>query len=171
MYRHRREARAMLAKDLMVPLAEYLKPEMTLKEAAVVLRSAEGGRKIGVKGLPVLDQKGKMIGFLSIGDLLKAVFPPYMRLMNIGKFSWGTMAEDMARKVADQRVEAVMTTEIVTVPEDAPLMVCIDLMLRRGVKRMPVVAGHGWVVGILYEQDIFEALCDVMLSMNGEKRE
>ena len=160
----------MLAKDLMVPLAEYLRPEMTLKEAAVVLRSAaEGERKIGVKGLPVLDQKGKMVGFLSIGDLLKAVFPPYMRLMNIGKFSWGTMAEDMARKVAGRRVGEVMTTEIVTVPEDAPLMVCIDLMLRRGVKRLPVVAGWGWVVGILYEQDVFEALCDVMLSMSGEK--
>jgi CBS domain-containing protein len=166
----------MLAKDLMIPLVEFLTPEMSLKDAAKVLRTANRGEeRTGVKGLPVLDPKGKMVGFLSIGDLLKAVFPPYMSLMNISELSWGSMVEDMAKKVADRQVGSIMTTEIITIPEEAPLMVCIDHMLKHGVKRLPVIAasgwipGSGWVVGILYERDVFEAICDIMLSVTKEK--
>ncbi|MFZ2196450.1 MAG: CBS domain-containing protein, partial [Thermodesulfovibrionales bacterium] len=69
----------MRAKDLMVPLVEYLKPGNTLQEAAHMLRTARRGEeRIGVKALPVLDQHKKLLGILSIGDILKAVYPPYM---------------------------------------------------------------------------------------------
>ena len=66
----------MKAKDLMIPLQEYLKPDDTLKDAAHLLRIAQRGEeKIGVKALPVLDEGGKLIGILSMGDILKAVYP------------------------------------------------------------------------------------------------
>ncbi len=159
----------MLAKDLMVPLQESLTPEMTLKEAACILRTARRGEEsIGVKGLPVLDPSGKMVGFLSIGDILKAVFPSYMGLMNIGDFSWDGMVEEMARKVAGNVVRSMMTTDVVSVPEEAPLMVCIDHMIKRGVKRLPVVAADGRVTGILYERDVF---AEITANMLGEGRE
>ena len=160
----------MLAKDLMIPLQESLTPEMTLKSAAGVLRTANRGEeRIGVKGLPVLDPRGKMIGFLSIGDILKAVFPSYMGLMNIGDFSWDGMVEDMARRVVDRRVGTVMTTAVISVHEEAPLMVCVDHMIKHGVKRLPVIGADGRVSGILYERDVFEAICDIMLSVTREK--
>jgi len=74
----------MEAKDLMIPLQEHLKPETTLREAANILRTAKrDDERSGVKGLPVLDAAGKMVGFLSIGDILKSVFPSYMSLMNL----------------------------------------------------------------------------------------
>ncbi len=51
----------MKAKDLMIPIQDYLGPENTLKEAANLLRIAKKGEeKIGVKGLPVLDKEGKL---------------------------------------------------------------------------------------------------------------
>ena len=159
----------MLAKDLMIPLQESLTPEMTLKEAACILRTAKRGEEtIGVKGLPVLDPAGMMVGFLSIGDILKAVFPPYMNLSSIGDFSWDGMVEEMARKVCGRRVDAIMTTAIISVQENAPLMVCIDHMVRKGVKRLPVVAADGRVTGILYERDVF---AEITANMLGEGRE
>ena len=160
----------MLAKDLMIPLQESLTPEMTLKEAACMLRTAKRGEEtIGVKGLPVLDPAGKMVGFLSIGDILKAVSPSYMGgLMNLGEFSWDGMVEEMARKVAGKFVGSLMTTGVISVPEEAPLMVCIDQMVRKGVKRLPVIAADGRVTGILYERDVFSAITTIML---GEGRE
>src|SRR4030067_2078114 len=95
----------MKAKDLMIPLQEYLKPETTLKEAANILRTAKRDEeKTGVKGLPVLDMYGKMVGFLSIGDILKAVFPSYMSFMDLGEFTWDGMVEDMARKACNKKV-------------------------------------------------------------------
>lgn len=52
----------MKAKDLMIPLQEYLKPEMPLFEAGLILRTAKRGEeRIGVKGLPVVDEEGKAL--------------------------------------------------------------------------------------------------------------
>ena len=49
------------------------------------MRTARRGEeRFGVKGLPVIDETGEMVGFLSMGDILKAVFPLYMFLMNLG---------------------------------------------------------------------------------------
>ena len=153
----------MKARDLMIPLHEYLTPDMPLVDAGHMLRKAKRGEeKIGVKGLPVLDANGKMVGFLSIGDILKSVFPSYMGLLNLGDFTWDGMVEDFAKKTACKHVSEVMTTHIITVPDEAPLMECIDHMLRNNVKRLPVVDSSGKVVGMLYERDVFYEISRAM---------
>ena len=157
----------MKARDLMIPLQEHLKPDTTLKEAANILRTAKRGEeKEGVKGLPVLDAGGKMVGFLSMGDILKAVFPSYMSLMNLGDFTWDGMVEDMAKKAGDKKVSEMMTTKVISVPEDASLMECVDHMLKNNVKRLPVIGKDGKVAGILYERDVFFAITKAMLNEN-----
>lgn len=98
----------MKAKDLMIPIQEYLKPDTTLKEAANILRTAKRDEeKFGVKGLPVIDEKGEMVGFLSMGDILKAVFPSYMSLMNLGDFTWDGMVEDLAKKAGGKKFQSL----------------------------------------------------------------
>jgi len=157
----------MKAKDLMIPLQEYLKPETTVREAANILRTAKRDEeRVGVKGLPVLDVNGKMVGFISIGDILKAVFPSYMSFMDLGEFTWDGMVEDMARKAGDKKVSEMMTTHVITVPEEAPLMECVDHMIKNNVKRLPVIGKDGKVVGIVYERDVFFAITKAMLNEN-----
>ncbi|MDP2167461.1 MAG: CBS domain-containing protein [Thermodesulfovibrionales bacterium] len=157
----------MKAKDLMIPLREYLRPDTTLREAANILRTANRGEeKVGVKGLPVLDESGKMIGFLSIGDILKAVFPSYMSLMDLGDFTWDGMVEDMAKKAGGKKVSDMMTKKVISVNEDSSLMECVDHMLKNNVKRLPVISKDGGVTGILYERDVFFAITKAMLEEN-----
>lgn len=157
----------MKAQDLMIPLREFLTPETTLKEAANLLRAAKRGEeKSGVKGLPVLDKSGRMLGFLSMGDILKAVFPTYLSLMNLGHYTWDGMAEDLAKKAGNRNVSEMMTKKVVTIHDDAPLMECIDHMIKNNVKRLPVVDTTGKVVGILYERDVFFAVTKAMLNEN-----
>lgn len=157
----------MKAKDLMIPLQEYLKPETTLKEAANILRTAKRDEeRFGVKGLPVIDEKGTMVGFLSMGDILKAVFPSYLSLMNLGDFTWDGMVEDLAKKVKDRKVSEMMTQKVITVKEDSSLMECVDHMLKNNVKRLPVMGKDGKVTGILYERDIFFTITKTMLNEN-----
>ncbi len=157
----------MKAKDLMIPLQEYLKPETTMKEAANILRTAKRDEeRCGVKGLPVLNAAGKMIGFLSMGDILKAVFPSYMGLMNLGDFTWDGMVEDMAKKAGNKKVSDMMTREVISVEEDSSLMECVDHMLKHNVKRLPVIGKDGKIAGILYERDIFFAITRAMLNEN-----
>jgi len=157
----------MKAKDLMVPLQEYLKPDNTLKDAANLLRIAQRGEeKIGVKALPVLDASGRLVGILSIGDILKAVYPSYMYLMDLGIFTWDGMVETFAKKAADKKVEGLMTRSVITVAEESTLMECIDHMLKNNVKRVPVLNKENKIVGMLYERDVFYEITKAMLDEN-----
>ena len=154
----------MKAKDLMIPIQDYLSPDNTIKEAVNLLRIAKKGEeKVGVKGLPVLDKEGKLIGMLSVRDVLKAVHPSYMDLMNLSNFTWDGMVESLAKSAADKKVETVMSKEVVTVSEDDPLMECIDLMIKNNIKRLPVVDKAGKAAGMIYERDVFFAIVKAML--------
>lgn len=157
----------MKAKDIMIPLEDYLTPENTLKEAVTLLRTAKRGEeRVGVKGLPVLDEKGRLVGMLSMRDILKAVFPFYLSMMDLGEFTWDGMVESLAKKVANKKVKEIMSKQVITVPEDAPLMECIDHMLKHNIKRLPVVNKEGKVVGMIYERDVFFAVTKAMLEEN-----
>ena len=154
----------MKVKDIMIPFHDYLKPDDNLREAVNLLRGAvRGEKKAGVMGLPVLDKNGKLIGMLSMTDILKAVYPSYMSMMNLGGFTWDGMLESLAKQAGDKKVEMLMTRDVVTVREDDFLMECVDRILRKQVRRMPVLDKTGKVVGMVYMRDIFFAITKAML--------
>lgn len=158
----------MKAKDLMVPVHDYLNQDDTLKHAVNLLRAAKRGEeKIGTKGLPVLDSYGKLVGMLSMRDVLRAVLPSYMTMLNLGDFSWDGMVEEVAKKSANKKIDQIMTKVVFKVNEDAPLMECIDQMVKHNIKRLPVVDGSGKVTGMLYERDVFFAVTKAMLEGEG----
>ena len=47
-----------------------------------------------------------------------------------------------------------MTTEVTTIGPDTHLMTIVDIMIKRHIRRLPVVRG-GEVVGIVYISDLF----------------
>jgi predicted transcriptional regulator len=153
----------MKVKDLMIPLRDYLEPGMTLKEAVNRLQTANRGcGKVGVKGLPVLDKAGKLVGMLSMTDVLRAILPVYLAMTDLGDFTWDGLLESLARKSADKRVDAIMTRDVLTVKEDEPILECVDHMVKKNVRRLPVVDRSGKVVGMIYERDIFLAVTRAM---------
>lgn len=155
------------AKDIMIPLYAYLKQDNTLKEAANLLKTAKrSDNRVGVKGLPVLDENRKLIGMLSMRDILRAVYPEYMYLMNLGEFTWDGMLEDMAKKAAGYKVKDYMSKDVITVKENCPLMECVDRLVKNKVQRLPVIDNAGNVVGMLYHRDIFFAIAGAMLDEN-----
>jgi CBS domain-containing protein len=154
----------MKVKDIMIPFLDYLKPDNTLREAVNLLRDAvRGETQTGVLGLPVLDDAGKLIGMLSMVDILRAVYPSYMSMMNLGDFTWDGMLESLAKKAGDRKVKELMSSTVVTVNEDDPLMECVDRILKKHVRRMPVLDKAGKVVGMVYLKDIFYAITKAML--------
>jgi len=154
----------MKAKDLMIPIQDFLNPDNTLRDAVNLLRIAKKGEeKVGVKGLPVLNKDGKLVGMLSMTDILKAVHPSYMSLMNLSNFTWDGMVESLAKSVADKKVETVMSKEVFTVKEDDPLMECVNLMIKNNIRRLPVIDKAEKVVGMIYERDVFFEIVKAML--------
>ncbi len=154
----------MKARDLMIPIHDYLTPESNLKDAVNLLRTAtRGEQRVGVMGLPVLDQSGRLVGMLSMTDVLRAVYPAYMSMMNLGDFTWDGMLESLACHAGDKKVADFMTRKVIIVREDDSLMECVDHMLKGHVRRMPVLDKGGKVVGMIYLRDIFFAVTQAML--------
>lgn len=154
----------MKVKDLMIPIHDYLKPDSSLKESVNLLRTAvRGEEKFGVMGLPVLDERGTLVGMLSMTDILKAVYPSYMSMMNLGGFTWDGMLESLACQSGEKKVGDLMTKKVITVREDDPLMECVDHLLKNRVRRMPVLNKSGMVIGMIYLRDIFFAVTQAML--------
>jgi CBS domain-containing protein len=161
----------MKVKDLMIPLRDYLKPEMTLREAVKILQGAtrfEGFA--GVKGLPVLDPQGLLIGMLSMTDILRAILPVYLSMTDLGEFTWDGMLESLAKRAGDKKIEEVMTKDVQTVREEDPILECVDHIVKKNIRRIPVVNEAGKVTGMIYERDVFLAVTRAMQNSPGGGR-
>ena len=157
----------MRAKDVMIPLHDYLTPDTSITEMVNLFRTAvRSENRVGVNGLPVLGREGKLVGLISMRDILKAVYPNYMSMMNLGQFTWDGMLETLARQARRKKVEEVMSRTVITVAEDDPVLECIGLMLKHNIRRLPVLDRSGKVVGMVYESDIFFAITKSMLEEN-----
>jgi CBS domain-containing protein len=112
-----------------------------------------------VSGVPVLDDHGKLVGILTEGDLLRRSEtgterhrPRWLDILR----GPGRMAEEYVR-THGRRVEAIMTGEVVSVTEDAPLDEIVALMERHRIKRVPVLKGEA-LVGMVSRADLLRAL-------------
>lgn len=152
----------MKAKDLMVPLADFLTPGDTLQRAVEKMRAAKRWHGQGVKGMVVQDEGGTLVGILSIKDILRATIPTYLDPA-LARFSWDGMLEEMARRAACARVRDFMTAAVITVGEETPLMACVDLLIQNKLQRLPVVDAAGRVVGVVYIRDIYNLISQIFL--------
>ena len=153
----------MKAKELMVPAKEHLAPGDGLNAFLENIRAARAdARTCCVKTLPVLDDGGKPVGVLSLFDILKGIHPDYLFTADLHSFTWDGMLESLARKIAGKKVSDLMTSPVVTVKEDHPLMECVDQMVKHHISTIFVVSENGKLLGTLYEDDIFFVIADAI---------
>ncbi len=147
------------ARDVMEPITKTLRPTDTLKEAVRTMLVASRKPELrGSKGLLVVDD-GKLIGMVSIKDILRAIMPSYMlQDATLGEFAWPGMLEDMARLASSMSVRHIMSVNLHTVPPEAPLMQCAALILEHNLWRLPVVDPDNRPLGQVYVRDIHYAI-------------
>ena len=134
-------------RDIMTPNPQKVNLDTSLAEVARLLLSST------FTGLPVVDEMNRPVGVISQGDLIyKANMP--MRL--------GLLAESDQQKVGavlralqPRQAKEVMIQSPVTIRQDSLVTEAVDLMLRKGVKRLPVIDEAGRLVGILSRVDVF----------------
>ncbi|HZD00991.1 MAG TPA: CBS domain-containing protein [Actinomycetes bacterium] len=107
-----------------------------------------------ISALPVVDDGGRLVGLVSEADLLvKQGFPH-------GAEDAGPLEAIRHRhrygKAAGGRAADVMTTRVVTAPLGTPVVSAARLMVRLGVKRLPVVDAQGSLVGIVTRADLLK---------------
>ena len=126
---------------------------------ATVLQAARLMLQHHISGLPVIDKAGNLVGVLSEGDFLRRQETRTDRKRS----RWleflmgpGRIADEYTHSHGN-KVSEVMTTEVQTVDEGAPIEDIIELMERRRIKRVPVLCG-GQVVGIVTRSNLMRAM-------------
>jgi len=130
-----------------------------LPETATIAEAAETMLAARISAVLVYDADSALVGLVSEGDLMRRAEigaerkrPRWVEAL----LSGGRLAESYAHSHG-RRIGEIMTRTLVTVGEDAELGEAVDLMLGRGVKRLPVLRGEA-VVGIISRADVLKAL-------------
>lgn len=148
------------ARDLMVTRFYTLAPDMSVADAIRVFREASKIEGQKVFGIMVTDGKSRLVGMLSMYDILLYLRPKHIHI-------WGSMTDIEYSGLMDQACERlksiqvadIMTTEVITVGPDAHLMFILDLMIKKHIRRVPVVENQK-ILGIVYISNLFYHLLD-----------
>jgi CBS domain-containing protein len=149
----------MQVKDIMSRQIVSIGPEAPVLDAVQLMLQHR------ISGLPVIDASGNLQGVVTEGDFLRRAETGTQRK----RARWieflmgpGRLASEYVR-ASGGKVGEVMTPEVHTVTEDAPLEDAVHLMERHRVKRLPVMRG-GKVVGIVTRSNLMRALAHFALA-------
>lgn len=112
-----------------------LKPDMTLKEASMILY------KEGIRGAPVLGEGEKVLGIITTADIIKAFFE--------GKY--------------DAKVSDYMKTDVITIRDEEDVLEAVRKMVIYNVGRLLVVDSMQRVIGIVTRTDILKSIAGLEL--------
>jgi CBS domain-containing protein len=149
----------MKAMDVMTRDVVSISPSASVLEAVRLMLQHK------ISGLPVADAAGNLHGILTEGDFLRrAETGTERKRSRFVEFLLGPgrLAEDYTR-ASGRKVSEVMTPDVYTVTEDAPLEQIVHLMERHRIKRLPVVR-DGKVVGIVTRANLMRAVADLALA-------
>jgi CBS domain-containing protein len=148
----------MFARDIMDTRFHTLKSHQSITEAVRMFHTASGEEGKRIFGLMVTDEQDRLVGMLSMYDILLFVQPKHVHLWGeMEDFEPAGVFDELLDRVKSIQVGDIMTTEVVTVTPDTHMIVIADLMIKRHIRRLPVVEGRN-VVGIVYVSDLFYQL-------------
>jgi len=132
-------------------------PRATLEEILQALEKNSRRRAV------VVDEQQRVLGIITDGDLLrrtqKEVHPGLLQRLRalVGGQSAPT---PITLPEATITAADLMTAPVMTISLNTPLTTALGLMLRRGVKRLPVVDEGGRLVGLLGRASLLRGLMD-----------
>jgi CBS domain-containing protein len=140
----------MLVRDIMDRDLTSLSEETALIEAISLIAAHK------TSGLPVLDNNGRVVGFLSEGDVLKAAIPGYLGYMD-ENFAMPDVEKIKSRikRVGTDPVREYMTRGALVFDETETVSNALVALFRRNARVAPVVQ-KGALVGVVNREDILK---------------
>lgn len=116
-------------REVMTDKVVTIAPQATMRDLKDLLRIKR------ISGVPVV-QDGKLVGIISIENLIQA----------------------LEQRTIDTPVAQHMTSDVLTLHPDEPLVKAVNLFAIHGYGRFPVVEADGTLVGIITKGDIVRSL-------------
>jgi CBS domain-containing protein len=138
------KVREIMTKDLTA-----VEKDIPVRELIFILNNAE------MPNVPVVDEDGKLIGFISEKDLIRAALPGYFEMLHSTSFipDMNQLSRKLAQ-IADEPIDKFIQTTVMSVTEDDDDLQAADLIIRKGVKNVPVVDADGRLVGRVRRIDL-----------------
>ncbi len=130
--------------DVMISRPRSVLPETTLEEVARVMIANQ------LSAIPVTTSKGEVLGMVSYRDVLRGIFPSFLKEMSGGPKAKQANAGDDPRQMP---IKEVMDRSVLCVSDDQALANVASMIVGKGVDQIPVVRDGG-LVGILTRADI-----------------
>jgi len=144
-----------IIKDIMVSSVHTANENDTLSEVAVKMLE----KNVGC--LPVLNDDGKLVGFLSETDFAgKEKLIPFSRNhapQLFGKWLNEDGIEEMYKNAKTVKVKEIMSTPSISIEQDETIADLIEKIMKYNIHRIPVVNGEK-LVGIVSRRDLLKLL-------------
>ncbi len=142
-----------LASEIMTRDVIFTKGDTDVYEAGRLLI------KNKISGMPVVDEENRVMGMISVSDLLPLAGIPRGHVFN------DTVMKYILRKPIPQhrmgkKVKDVMPTSIITVSPETTVKKIATILDKKGIKRVPVVDEENKLVGIVSRADILRIICE-----------
>ncbi|MBU2512281.1 CBS domain-containing protein [bacterium] len=115
---------AIIANDIMITDVDIIRDTMTLMEASLLLE------KVNHTGAPVLNPQGKLVGFLTLRDIMKG-------RKNNGMHS---------------SVKGYMITKVITADKEVTIREIEEILFKNNIGHLPIVQGNS-LIGIVTRTD------------------
>ena len=145
--------------DQDIKLEEIMRPAVTITPDASEREALKLLLKNNVPGVPVVEEEGLLVGFVTDGHLLASALPEYLKVMADVSFvsEAGDEWVDYFAGSAERSVSEVMSTEVSQVELGTSEVVVAHKMVHDGVSSVVVTEG-GKVVGVVNRLDLFAAV-------------
>ncbi len=145
--------------DRDIELEEIMHPAVTVTPDVSEREVMKVLLENNIPGVPVVDEEGLLVGFVSDAHLLASALPDYLKIMEDVSFvsEAGDRWVEYFAESAETPVSEVMTTEVSRIELDKSEVVAAHKMVHDGVSSV-VVTENGRVVGIVNRLDLYAAI-------------
>jgi CBS domain-containing protein len=145
--------------DRDIDLEEIMHPTVTVTPDTSEREVMKVLLENNIPGVPVVNEEGLLVGFVSDAHLLASALPDYLKIMEDVSFvsEAGDKWVEYFAESAETPVSEVMTTEVSRIELDKSEVVAAHKMVHDGVSSV-VVTENGRVVGIVNRLDLYAAI-------------
>ncbi len=135
----------MIIKDWMT------KDVITVDPEASMMRAAKRMKEKNIRRLPVVDDRGKLVGILSDRDV-KEASPSKATTLDV---------HELYYLLSEIKVKNIMTSNPLTIKDTDTVVKCAAIMHDKKVSGLPVLNDSGDMVGIMTQNEVYRVLLSI----------
>ncbi len=135
-------------------------PAVACRATSFFEEVAESLSDCDISGMPVVDDRGRLVGVISERDLAHALGSPLVKLA-VRRHSNAPSVHNLDEIPREsRRVRDIMSTHVVSADPETPIRDLAKLIVTHDIGRIPIVTG-GQLVGIVTRGDLLSCLAGI----------